>query len=120
MNELLAAILPLFLVVIGFAVILGLPLGRVLKGAAKWVMILSLIAIVAVQGPALLDYLSKHPPRSLQELAVWVGIGFLLFLAFLRIAFGQGAISRFFERIITSVVYDMLKALVRLLTGRRP
>jgi hypothetical protein len=61
----------------------------------------------------------RQPLRSLQELAVWLGVAFVLFLVLLRIVFGPGAVSRFFERIITSAVYDLLKGLTRLLLGRR-
>jgi hypothetical protein len=119
MNELFTALLALLLVLMGFAMMLGFPPGRVLRVVGKWGAILLVASLLILQAPVLLEHLQKNPPRSLQELAVWLGVAFVLFLVLLRMVFGPGAVGRFFERIITAAVYDLLKSLTRFVLGRR-
>jgi hypothetical protein len=111
MSDVLTPLLTLLIMLIGLAIIVGFSPGRVLQVIARWGMILVVTVFLIFQTPALLDYLRKNPPRSLEELAVWLGLAFILFLVLLRIMFGPGAVGRFFERIIAAAVYDMLKGL---------
>jgi hypothetical protein len=51
----------------------------------------------------------------LQELGIWLSFAFVVFLVFLRIIFGSGAVGRLFERLVASATYDVLKGLVKVL-----
>jgi hypothetical protein len=118
MGQLFAALLTLIIVLMGLALILQVPPRTVLRVGGKWGGIVLLTTFLMVQAPALLEHLQTNPPRSLRELAVWLGIAFALFLVCLRLVFGRGAVSRFFERIITSAVYDTLKGVAKFFLGR--
>jgi hypothetical protein len=61
---------------------------------------------------ALLYHLHENSPQSLSELGTWLGFAFGVFLVFLRIIFGAGAVGRLFERRVASAVYDVLSRLV--------
>jgi hypothetical protein len=99
--------------------ILGFPLRSVLRTVGKRGVILLATSLPVFQAPALLEHLQRNPPRSVWELAVWCGVAFTLFLILLRMVFGPGAISRFFERVLTAAVYDTLKGLGRFLLRSR-
>lgn len=120
MRDVLTPLLTLLIMLVGLAIIVSFPMGRVLGAVGRWGASLLVFSLLIFQAPAILDYLRKNPPRSLEELAVWLGLAFILFLVFLRVVFGPGAIGRFFERIITAAVYDMLKGLARVLRRLRP
>lgn len=119
MNELFTALLALLLALMGLAIMVGFRPRSVLRTVGKWGVLLFVVSLLVLQAPAFLEHLQRHPPRSVQELAVWCGVAVVLFLVLLRVLFGPGAVSRFFERILTSAVYDLLKGLGRLLLGRR-
>jgi hypothetical protein len=119
MHELFTALLALLIALMGLAMILGFPARSVLRTVGKWGVLLLFVSLLVLPAPALLEHLQRHPPRSVQELAVWGAVVFALFLVLLRVIFGPGAVGRFFERMVTSAVYDLLKGLGKFLLGRR-
>lgn len=115
MEELLRAFLPLLIILVGLGVMVGFPFGTMLSVVGRWGLILLAIGVIAPMTPAILDHLQKNPPRSLQELGIWLGFTSVIFLFFLRIIFGSGAIGRLFEKLVASAVYDVLKGLAKAL-----
>lgn len=115
MGELLGALVPLLILLLGIGVIVGFPFGALLKAVGKWGLILLAIGIIARMLPTILERLQKHPPQSLQELGIWLSCAFVVFLVLLRLIFGSGAVGRLFERLVASAIYDVLKGLVKAL-----
>jgi hypothetical protein len=119
MHELFTALLALLIALMGLAMMVGFSPRSVLRTGGKWGVLLFFISLLVMQVPAFLEQVQRHPPRSVQEVTVWGAVVFALFLVLLRVLFGPGAVSRFFERMVTAAVYDLLKGLGKFLLGRR-
>lgn len=110
MTDFFAPFVPVIVVLLGIGVILGLPVGKFVKGmGARWL----LFSALGVAFPLLLIHVRNNPPQNLQELGVWIGVALVAVLFLLRVFLGERFISEIIQGVIADAIYDLLKSLFR-------
>ncbi len=114
MSSLITSFLPIIIVLIGFGLVLGLPVGKIVKGiGVRWILFLAL-GLMLPLFPMLLNYIQNNPPQSLQEWMTWIGILLLILSLVFRLLFGAGFTGRLVEHLVFSALYDALKGFFNL------
>lgn len=114
MHDLYIVLLPLFIVLIGFGLMLGLPVGKMIKSIGMRWLLFSALGLALPFFPVLVDHVKNHPPQSFQELVTWIGIFLVILSLLLRLLFGAGFTGRLVEHLLFSAVYDALKGFFHL------